>query len=274
MSELKGMSAFHKGLHSHRSLLVAFQTMAMGDLNAVEFGMAAHLGLAVSCGAITQSELIHLNGRIPRGPYAAGIIIDDAVGLQLETALPPTASSDGYPVPLPDVSPESVAPSRFEAMNVKYREVGLLAHEKKAVRRAHKATFWGGLFDGVTGLVRAPLVRAIPLTMLTVAVVELGYATVALLQVLSGSWISIYIFRRRLFCMLDLVFAATRGRLQGDVIQMSPQLKEELLFLAILAPLAVTDMRASPAPWLDLSMPPTGVSPMSGLQSPSVCRVS
>ena len=214
--------------------------------------MAAHLGLAVSCGAITQKELIHFNGRVTRGPYASGIIIDDAVGLQLEPALPPADSADGCPTPFPEMPPGLDAPARFRALDEKYLEVGLVSHSEKAIDRAFEATFWGGTFDGVRGLARAPLVRVIPLAILTGAIARLGYATVALLHVLSGSWISVYIFRRRMFCVLDLIFAACRGRMMGDVIQFSNALRGELFLLAILTPLAVTDMRASPAPWYDV----------------------
>ena len=99
----------------------------MGDLNAVEFGQAAHLAIAVRAGAISAEELIGLFSQVPRGLYAAGIIIDDHVGLELEKA----GSFDlatGLPVPSTLPPPSSVGHSRFEAINSAYREVGLRAH--------------------------------------------------------------------------------------------------------------------------------------------------
>ena len=40
---------------------VSLSTMAMGDLNAVEFGQAAHFTLGVRSGAVCEGELLHLN---------------------------------------------------------------------------------------------------------------------------------------------------------------------------------------------------------------------
>ena len=53
--------------------------MAMGDLNCVEFGQAAHLSLALGAGAIKPSELLTLGTKPPRGDVSGGIIIDDLV---------------------------------------------------------------------------------------------------------------------------------------------------------------------------------------------------
>ena len=52
-------------------------------------------------------------------------------------------------------------------------------------------------------------------------------------------------FRRRMMSLLDLVYAAQAGRDQGDVVQLSSALRDELWSLCILCPLVVTNLRAS-----------------------------
>ena len=52
-------------------------TMAMGDLNAVEFGQAAHFTMLARAGALGIGEELTLDAPHPRGRYMAGAIIDD-----------------------------------------------------------------------------------------------------------------------------------------------------------------------------------------------------
>ena len=72
----------------------------------------------------------------------------------------------------------------------------------------------------------------------------LGFATVGLLQILSGSWISILQVRRRVLCLLEHIYFAQQGRGQDAIIALSPQAISELWSLVALGPLAVTDLSA------------------------------
>ena len=67
-----------------------------------------------------------------------------------------------------------------------------------------------------------------------------------LLEILAGCWVSVFVFRRPLMCLLQHIYAARRGRSRNDVLRLSQGFLSELLLLAILAPLAVTDLRAPP----------------------------
>ena len=78
-----------------------------------------------------------------------------------------------------------------------------------------------------------------PLLSLTAKVAKLGYASVALLEVLAGGG-----FRRRTLCLVDAICVAQRGRESDDVVRISGYLQDELWLLSILGPIICTDMRA------------------------------
>ena len=75
----------------------------------------------------------------------------------------------------------------------------------------------------------------------------MGLATAQLLESLVGSWISIFMQRRRALSTLDVVYDALRGRAPTYILQLSPMLKAELISWVILCPLCVADLRAAPA---------------------------
>jgi hypothetical protein len=62
--------------------LPAFRTLPMGDVNAVEFAQAAHLGLATIAQAVTCENIISLHHPLPRARVLSGIIIDDHLTLE------------------------------------------------------------------------------------------------------------------------------------------------------------------------------------------------
>ena len=119
---------------------------------------------------------------------------------------------------------------------------------------AHSATSrsaWGGAeLDGRKGLIRALVARVKALCLVTYQIAGLGFATPGLLHIISGSWVSVLLFRRRLLCLLDLIVEAVRGKHDEDIVQLSPSLRLELISLVLLAPLAVSNPRADVAPWL------------------------
>ena len=68
--------------------MVCFDSLAMGNGNTVEFGQAAHLGLACETGALFDEELVSHRSDPPRGRYWGGIVIDDHAGVEKENGLP------------------------------------------------------------------------------------------------------------------------------------------------------------------------------------------
>ena len=56
--------------------------MAMGDLCAVEFAQSSHLSVLLHCHSIYPWELLRLRSPMPRGPFMAGVVVDDLVLLE------------------------------------------------------------------------------------------------------------------------------------------------------------------------------------------------
>ena len=228
---LRHLNCFEPAMSSEPFLYGCLATLAMGDTQAVTLAQTSHLSLALRSGSAAPSNLITLGGPIPRGPDFVGIVIDDYVALSLVPSGAKGASNGA---------------ALSKAMETKYLEVGLVSHPEKGFEDDSKPSFWGVDIDGQKGLIRGTLKRAIPLFGILLQVVKLGYVSVDLLQVISGSLISLFLFRRRLFCTLDLVFQCCVGRKKEDIIKMSGALKSELMVCALLIPFACTDMRAQP----------------------------
>ena len=131
-----------------------------------------------------------------------------------------------------------------DKMQDTYKAVELLPNERKAFRDQEVASFWGCDLDGRAGLLRGSLKRAVPLAGLLLEVVQIGVATPELLQVLTGSVISLFLFRSRSLALLDPVFQSYRGRREGQVFVLSAEARETLLIVSVLLPMSVSNLRA------------------------------
>ncbi len=224
------LRCFNESLADHPVLYPCLSTMAMGDCQAVELGQCAHVALGIASRSFSPCELLTSQGRAPRGRFAAGIVIDDAIFCEQLPADADVSSSAGV--------------ERLNGLCEEYLQRGLVPHPKKTFRGETSAEFWGALVNGQSGVCRANPKRLVPLLSLTMRIATLGFATVALLEILAGSWVSILQVRRRMLCLLDEIYTAQCGRDRGSIIQLSAGLREEMWLLCALSPLSVTNMRA------------------------------
>lgn len=125
-----------------------------------------------------------------------------------------------------------------------YKIAGLEVNLKKEFRNQLQARFWGIELDGDKGIIRASSLRLWPLVMITTRVAMLGLCSVSLMEALAGSWISVFMTRRRFMCCLNLVFESLGVEDQRAIIRLSPALVSELWTLSLLGPLAATNLRA------------------------------
>ena len=140
--EASKFSAFSDTTPGSLAYVPALKTMAMGDLNSVEFGQAAHTRLVLQSG-VNMEDLLTLRGRLPRKPFYVGVVIDDFVAME-HTSNP---LADGM-----------LTTAIADKMVGCYDAVGLLAHDKKRFRQQVKAKSWGASIDGQAGTIRAQLV--------------------------------------------------------------------------------------------------------------------
>ena len=225
----KTFKSFPSGLLAEDFVYPCLCTLAMGDSAACDYAQTSHLSMGLQAGCFVPEQLVTLHGRIPRHNLIAGIIIDDFILLE-RVARDAVCGVES-----------KAARSRMHDM---YQRVGLEAHPTKGFANEEVAEFWGASVDGLEGLVRANVKRAISLVWVTSQVAKMQVCSVGLLEVLAGGFVSVFCFRRRMMSLLDLIYVMQAGRDRKDVVRLCPAAVDELWSLVVLAPLAVTDLRA------------------------------
>ena len=162
---------------------------------------------ALRSGALLPHELVFLNSRPPRGPLFGGIIQDDIGLIEYEQGILVNGCLAAHSA-CPHLS---VAEQRIQTMIKMYDPLGMVRNAAKSVHRSHHATLWGGSYNGIAGTIRAPPPRCVALAMLTFRLLTIGYATPELLEILSGCYISVYLFRRPMMSLLEYILYARKG---------------------------------------------------------------
>ena len=173
---------------------------------------------------------------LPRGLLQIGVIVDDLVALER------CLRSDLDAIQVGALA--TAADERMERAVMGYAACGLERNPKKGFRNEYLAKFWGVEIDGLKGVFRGSSSRLWPTMLISLRVACLGLATMNLLETLAGSWIALLLPRRRMFCILDCIYGALAHSAPNTIIRLSQAMKDELVCLACLAPLAVMDMRA------------------------------
>ena len=223
-------------------IFCGLSTLAMGDQNACEFAQCSHLAMMLEAEVLTVSEMLSMQGDIPRGLLGVGIIIDDLV--LLEKLLRSSLSPEGT------VVSRTMADERLDRALNAYSKHKLEVNLKKEFRNQFTARFWGIELDGKKGLLRGSSLRMWPLIVITSRVAMLGLCTVSLLEALAGSWVSLFSVRRRLLCAMNHIFEVLAVPQQNAVLRLSQDMISELWSLALLGPLAVSNLRAQFAPFV------------------------
>ena len=235
-AKCRKLRAYHREEHQgSRKLVPALNTLAMGDCQAVELAQTCHLSLVWRRGILRPRDTLTLAGPPPRSRVFGGVLIDDFVC--------------GEKCPQDDRRGEPTAgASTADRLSEAYVAEGLIPHPGKAFRDQLRASFWGADVDGESGLVRGSLQRAIPLLYVLERVLNIGAVTPNLLQVITGSLISLFIYKRRLLSLLEEVFAVVQHHEADEILLLGPALRNELMLSALLLPLAVTNIRAEVLP--------------------------
>ena len=229
--QVRHLKSFRPELEAAKEIVAALNTLAMGDTNAVAYGQVAHLALLLRTGHFGLEDFITLKNRPSRKKWHVGLMIDDFILVEIC-----------------ERGKRSEEVRRMvEDVRAAYVQYGLPRHEGKAVEHSTKGEFWGAQLDGVQGILRPSLKRLIPLANITIKIVQLGYCTVGLLEVLSGCYVAAFQLRRRLMSALEHIYSAQRSRSRSTIVRLSSSLKNELLEVVGLLPLAVIDMRIKPS---------------------------
>ena len=218
--------------------VAALNTLAMGDCSACDFAQGAHIMLLLRSGAAKKEEMMLSKLPPPRGLLSVGAVIDDLVLLEKVLKEDLIAIRAGIK--------KTMADERIRLALGGYADANLLVNEKKAFHNASLASFWGIELDGVKAIVKPSATRLYPLIGITFRVCCLGLASAALLSSLAGSWISVFLVRRRLMSSMNLIFEAINCSSSGtQVIRLSPALIDELYTYCFLGSLCWLNLRAS-----------------------------
>ena len=203
-------------------------------------GRPVVLGLrTLQLGLLNQTNLLAMGLPPPRGNFFGGVVIDDLILFEKVAKASLESTIDFH-------SSQQMA----EALN-RYKMLGLLPHEGKTFYGSVDSEFWGASLNGKKGQVRANLKRVIPVVYATLGVLKLGICTVSLLEILIGCWTSIFLFKRRLLSLLNVCYdALQRQEDRRSVLRLSGALKDELLLVLGLAPLAATYLSARDSAYL------------------------
>eukprot|EP00435_Cladocopium_sp_Y103_P064341 s255_g26.t1 len=231
--ELIGLKALKEEHLQMRSCYGSLSTLAMGDSQAVELAQSCHLGLALQHGIVNSDNLTTMYKPVPRCRTMVGLVIDDFIAM---SKVPRDEFRKGA----------SEGAKRAERMQEVYQEVKLIPNVNKGFRDELYSSFWGADMDGENGMVRGSLKRAVPLAGIILRLVRIGHCCGNLMQVLVGSIISLFLFRRRLLALLDSCFESYRDRNMEEIFPHSGRCKSDLLLIAILMPMAATNLRARP----------------------------
>ena len=239
-SEVQHLACFKDKMKEEKMLVPCLATMAMGDLNAVAFGQTSHLAVILRTGQLRLTDFLGLRMRPSRKEVSAGLMIDDFVVFEtIERRA--WEKLQGEPSPGAKIVKE---------VREAYDAAGLPRHPGKAVEQSLEGECWGMEINGREGVVRPCLKRVIPLANVILQLVQLGKATVGLLELVAGALVSVFQVRRRLMSCLHEIYAAQRGRERQMVVELSNQLKDELMMSLALMMVSVIDLRLEAGEWL------------------------
>ena len=209
--------------------VAALNTLAMGDCSACDFAQGAHLMLLLTCNAAFVPELLLGRKPPPRGLLSIGAVIDDLVMLERVLKRDLQQIKEG--------AVKTQADGRIKRALDGYSRAHLETNPKKAFHNTPLCSFWGIELDGERGVIRPSSSRLL-LIGITFRVCCLGLATCSLLQSLAGSWISVFLVRRRTMSSMNLIFDAIGcSENGGQVIRLSEELIDELFTYCFLGSL-------------------------------------
>ncbi|CAE7233553.1 unnamed protein product [Symbiodinium sp. CCMP2456] len=219
----------------------AFRSLFQGDHAGVEFATEGHSNLLLDHGLLEPSgRLLARHAPSREGPWQ-GLIIDDFFSLSVEPlGACPTASAAALLV------------SRAREC---YDAAGVAGSPHKDINGADFFTAAGAqvnatatpLADGRV-LVSAPTPKVLSLAIISLQAARLPAISEELASNLAGSWISVLMFRRCLFSVLDTFFALGKAEATTAAGSKLRPLRrkeaQELVILASLAPFAASNIAA------------------------------
>ena len=241
----KPLKASDLGFEGSQEVHLGLQVLPMGWHSSVGLMQAAHRRIALSspfqggAGLLLGAE-INRRAEFPdldEGP-AWSIYLDDTTLIEkVETQV--AESLKGLP------SEDQMK------LRKAYAWWGIPTNPGKALERAQEAERLGAVLDGKRGLLRTSTRRALELMSLGSWIRGQEEVDRKTLQIYAGKAVHILQFRRCLFSVMEEIFTSIAS--SGVRCPITPKLRNELLLLECLLPMAQFNLRASVDPIVTVS---------------------
>ena len=219
----------------------SFGALYQGDHLGVEFALAGHESLLRREGLLVEDQRLQTKRAPPLGSTWQGLIIDDYFVVSPQPSSFPMERSNAF--------------LHLARARAAYEKHSLPGSTEKDVVAARTFKAAGAEVDsspevGSLGLclVGSPLQKRLGLGLLSLRLAVLEGISSRLASRVSGSWVSVLLYRRCIGSVVEDLFAlgAKYEEDGGDVIMpLTRRVSQELTFLAVLAPIAVSDLASS-----------------------------
>ena len=220
---------------------ISFRSVLQGDHGGVEFATSAHEGLLSRFGCLTPRSRMTSEKPMFADDREQGLVIDDFYAVSVEKH--GARASDSW------------SHGRLSRALDSYEHAALLGSPEKDLDAVDDGKVIGArlnsskkaLHQGVIS-VGAPLEKRLALSWITLQLVILGFSTDHLHLCLLGGWVSALLYRRPLMCILQTAFGLVDSSYSSSspprIIKLPHSVRDELIVLAVLAPLVLTNIGA------------------------------
>ena len=232
-----GFGGFSSPAPQKKGWYATFSSLFQGDHLGVEFALQSHEKLLVNGGRLIEENRLRGHHPFPLSRSLEGLIIDDFFAIGVESTH--TASCNTF-----------AARALAEAREI-YQKAGLPGSPEKDVEAA--STFKAAGAEVISSeqavkidrtTVGAPFEKRLGLSTLSLRAARLPSTTSRLISRLGGNWTSVLLYRRSMTAVIDDLFRlASDAERSGknEVISQPVSVRNELIVLAALAPVLVTN---------------------------------
>eukprot|EP00435_Cladocopium_sp_Y103_P034036 s1336_g8.t1 len=229
---------------AQKRLRACFASIPQGDALGVEFAVDSHRTLMVQRGVLEAEAEMRADRLFRGGKDACGLVIDDFYTVSVVSSDPAASLPDSWAV------------RKMKEAQKLYKEERLLGSAEKDIVDADLAKVTGAELDsssttralGLTTLA-SPWQKRMSLSFLSLKLAQLRWTSDSLHLCLLGGWVHSLLYRRPMMSILaesfHLVDASAICQDSPKIQPLPRKVAEELVLLAVLAPLMTTDLAAS-----------------------------
>lgn len=219
------------------TVYAGFNSIFQGDHLGVEYALESHTNFLQNAGLLDPASHVLRHQPFPAGPVWQGVVIDDYFAVSRE--------------PLGKNKPTAAAVELLEIAEDAYRRHDVLGSDEKTVRGAEVFKVIGAEVlsdkqcrDAGVVLVGAPASKRIPLSALSFRAAKLPVISRGLASRIAGNWVSVFMFRRSLCCVLQKIFGlGTRlADDANDVVALPRKVAEELVLAGVFGLVSLSDV--------------------------------